>query len=271
MPYGESTHIKLLKSRHYVWVLCCIFWSRQALVCLDLGIHRLRKLYAKLRGESLLVCCPPLSYTPPSPSSVCVELHQDISVDVLMTKENLLFRMLGSCETVANLNASVVCTDKTRTLTQNEMTVVAGSVSVHVKFVRNVDENRPRAGKEETNGPNSRAFAIDMLNLNAALIRITPQLAEPLNALVSVDSTAFEDVDPDSGAPVYIGSKTGTALLKFATSQRSSPRRPAGIGTVYDTVRENRAFKVMDFRGRTATVGHTCITLLHEATPFLSM
>ncbi|KEP46359.1 calcium-transporting ATPase, partial [Rhizoctonia solani 123E] len=42
-----------------------------------------------------------------------------------MTKERLLVRVLGSCETMAN--ASVVCTDKTGTLTQNVMSVVAGS------------------------------------------------------------------------------------------------------------------------------------------------
>jgi len=130
-----------------------------------------------------------------------------------MTKENLLVRVLGSCETMAN--ASVVCTDKTGTLTQNEMTVVAGSIGVHAKFVRNLDENRRRAGEEEKNGPNSRDFAIDMSNLNATL---TPQLVELLNASVSVNSTAFQDVDPESGAPVFIGSKTETALLKFAKS-----------------------------------------------------
>jgi Ca2+-transporting ATPase len=46
-----------------------------------------------------------------------------------MTKANLLVRVLGSCETIAN--ASVICTDKTGTLTQNEMAVVAGSISIH--------------------------------------------------------------------------------------------------------------------------------------------
>ena len=130
-----------------------------------------------------------------------------------MTKENLLVRVLGSCETMAN--ASVICTDKTGTLTQNEMTVVAGSVGVHAKFVRNLDENRTRAGNEDKSGPNSRDFAIDMSNLNATL---TPQLKELFNASVSVNSTAFEDVDPESGAAVFIGSKTETALLKFAKS-----------------------------------------------------
>ncbi len=49
-----------------------------------------------------------------------------------MTKMNLLVRLLGACETMAN--ASVVCTDKTGTLTQNEMSVVAGSIGVNFKF-----------------------------------------------------------------------------------------------------------------------------------------
>jgi Ca2+-transporting ATPase len=127
-----------------------------------------------------------------------------------MTKENLLVRVLGSCETMAN--ASVICTDKTGTLTQNEMTVVAGSIGIHAKFVRKLDENPARVGKEDTNRPNAKDFAVDILNLNATL---TPQLVELLNASIAINSTAFEDVDPESGA-MFIGSKTETALLKFA-------------------------------------------------------
>src|ERR1700744_6521424 len=60
-----------------------------------------------------------------------------------MAKENLLMRTLGSCETLANV--SVVCMDKTGTLTQNEMTVVASTVGVHAKFVRRREENGQRA------------------------------------------------------------------------------------------------------------------------------
>ncbi|KZV99325.1 hypothetical protein EXIGLDRAFT_605860, partial [Exidia glandulosa HHB12029] len=43
-----------------------------------------------------------------------------------MTGQNLLVRVLSSCEVMAN--ASVICTDKAGTLTQNLMTVVTGSV-----------------------------------------------------------------------------------------------------------------------------------------------
>lgn len=44
----------------------------------------------------------------------------------------------------------------------------------------------------------------------------TPQLVELLSASIAINSTAFEDVDSESGATVFIGSKTETALLKFA-------------------------------------------------------
>lgn len=83
-----------------------------------------------------------------------------------MTKQNLLVRLLGACETMAN--ATVVCTDKTGTLTQvrssspshprlrspslivsshlaqNVMSVVAGSIGVHAKFVQRLEENQNR-------------------------------------------------------------------------------------------------------------------------------
>ncbi len=128
-----------------------------------------------------------------------------------MTKENLLVRVLGSCETMAN--ASVICTDKTGTLTQNEMTVVAGSVGVHAKFVRRLEENRERTGSEARSGPNAKDFAVDLANLNTVL---SPPLKDLFNAAIAINSTAFEDLDPESGLPVFVGSKTETALLGFA-------------------------------------------------------
>ena len=100
-----------------------------------------------------------------------------------------------------------------RYLTQNEMTVVAGSIGIHAKFVRKLDENPTKASNEDTSRPNARDFAIELSILNMVL---APQLAELLNASIAINSTAFEDMDPDSGMAVFIGSKTETALLKFA-------------------------------------------------------
>ncbi|KAH9025687.1 hypothetical protein EDB83DRAFT_2678872 [Lactarius deliciosus] len=80
-----------------------------------------------------------------------------------MSKENLLLRVLGSCETIAN--ASVVCTDKTGTLTQNEMSVVAVSVGVHAKFVRSLEENSVWTGSESRSDPNAKDIGVDSANL----------------------------------------------------------------------------------------------------------
>ena len=99
-------------------------------------------------------------------------------------------------------NTSVICTDKTGTLTQNEMAIVAGSISVHAKFVSRLDENPTRAGNEDVDHPNAKDFTIDLLKLDLAL---TPQLAELLNASIAINSTAFEDTDHASGATVFIG------------------------------------------------------------------
>ncbi|KAF8071684.1 calcium-transporting ATPase [Lyophyllum atratum] len=140
-----------------------------------------------------------------------------------MTYEKLLVRVLGSCETMAN--ASVVCTDKTGTLTQNVMTVVAGSVGIHAKFVRQLEENAMRTnadGKddEDSDRPSNEAerrhkddFSIDQAQLNTVL---PESLRELFNEAIAVNSTAFEDKDPESGEIVFVGSKTETALLQFA-------------------------------------------------------
>ncbi|KAI9463279.1 calcium-translocating P-type ATPase [Lactarius psammicola] len=126
-------------------------------------------------------------------------------------KENLLVRVPGSCETMAN--ASVICTGKTGTLTRNEMAVFAGSVGVHAKFVRRLVENHERIGSEARRGPNAKDFIVDLANLNTVL---SHPLKDLFNAAIAINSTAFEDVDQQSGVPAFIGCKTETALLEFA-------------------------------------------------------
>ncbi|KAF7327877.1 Calcium-transporting ATPase [Mycena kentingensis (nom. inval.)] len=131
-----------------------------------------------------------------------------------MTAENLLVRILGSCETMAN--ASVVCTDKTGTLTTNVMTVVAGSVGIHAKFVRALENNEARTNVDKENDgqrKHAQDFSLDQSQLNSAL---SPQLRELFNEGIAVNSTAFQDKDPETGEPIFVGSKTETALLKFA-------------------------------------------------------
>jgi len=132
-----------------------------------------------------------------------------------MTYENLLVRVLGSCETMAN--ATVVCTDKTGTLTQNVMSVVAGSVGTHAKFVKNLQENLSRSNADETDGKKTRKhandFSIEQSDLNNVL---SPVLQHLFNEAIAVNSTAFEDTNRETGKIEFVGSKTETALLSFA-------------------------------------------------------
>ncbi|KAG2361782.1 hypothetical protein BDR07DRAFT_1485475 [Suillus spraguei] len=136
-----------------------------------------------------------------------------------MTAEKLLVRVLGSCETMGN--SSVICTDKTGTLTCNVMSVVAGSIGIHAKFVRKLEANQARTNANRSPSPHrssgSKAprddFSIDQSMLNTVL---SPPLRSLFNAAIAVNSTAFEDVEKESGERVFVGSKTETALLSFA-------------------------------------------------------
>jgi len=151
-----------------------------------------------------------------------------------MSKENLLVRVLASCETMAN--TTVVCTDKTGTLTQNVMTVVAGSVGVHLKFAdrlsenegrTNANDNREKEGKEtctvssaqrqsHLHQPKNRTdFSLDMQDISKV---VTSPLQKLFNEAIAVNSTAFEGED-ERGNMGFIGSKTETALLAFAKQQ----------------------------------------------------
>ncbi|KAI0027587.1 hypothetical protein K488DRAFT_61078, partial [Vararia minispora EC-137] len=132
-----------------------------------------------------------------------------------MTRENLLVRVLSSCETMAN--ASVICTDKTGTLTQNEMTVVAGTLGVHLDFIRGPAQ-RPGC----IDGPDYEELAGSSRHQRrtvelADLARAIPATLQKLvNDSIAINSTAFEGLDSSTGGKVFIGDKTETALLTMA-------------------------------------------------------
>ncbi|KZV89527.1 hypothetical protein EXIGLDRAFT_562685, partial [Exidia glandulosa HHB12029] len=144
-------------------------------------------------------------------------------------------------------NASVICTDKTGTLTQNLMTVVAGSVGIHGTFPRPLDDNKTRTnagderGKRDPNQdlekgepgegeknntpsiivteppPTERKhkddFSLDQSELNTS---ISPALRSLFNEAICVNSTAFEDKNKDTNEVEFVGSKTEGALFRFA-------------------------------------------------------
>ncbi|ROW03294.1 hypothetical protein VSDG_01336 [Cytospora chrysosperma] len=119
-----------------------------------------------------------------------------------MLKDNNLVRHLKACEVMGN--ASTICSDKTGTLTQNKMQVVAGTISTSHRF--GGAPPRDGQGPEEAGNPDiSPSELVKTLN---------PDVKELLLNSIALNSTAFEgEVD---GKMTYIGSKTETALLIFA-------------------------------------------------------
>ncbi|KAI8321291.1 PMCA-type calcium-translocating P-type ATPase [Martensiomyces pterosporus] len=103
-----------------------------------------------------------------------------------MLRDGNLVRQLSACETMGG--ATVVCTDKTGTLTQNRMTVVRGFV----------------AGRELK----------DLSEVQSFYKSLPEDTRELLLEGIAVNSTAFEGPD-EQGHIEFIGSKSECALLGF--------------------------------------------------------
>ncbi|KZV59224.1 calcium ATPase [Peniophora sp. CONT] len=146
----------------------------------------------------------------------------------------------------------VVCSDKTGTLTQNEITVVAGSVSIHAEFVRDLANNVGRADAEASSKPGSpsteaqrpRRFADDFpLELSDLDQVLSPALLRLLRT-------------PENGTRIFVGSKTETALLKMAMDLKwdnyRKTREGKGQLQVVPFSSERKAMDVVVRHGREA-------------------
>ncbi|KAJ4393982.1 plasma membrane calcium [Gnomoniopsis smithogilvyi] len=119
-----------------------------------------------------------------------------------MLKDNNLVRHLKACEVMGN--ATTICSDKTGTLTQNKMQVVAGTISTSHRF----GGAPPQDGAKATESKNSDIGAAEFTQMLGADIKAL------LKDSITLNSTAFEgEVD---GQMTFIGSKTESALLIFA-------------------------------------------------------
>lgn len=148
-----------------------------------------------------------------------------------MTKENNLVRHLQSCETMGN--ATVICSDKTGTLTENVMTVVSGALGPGgVRFYeqddQDWDELQPadeseasdtddlsNTGKDIKHNPANSSEGSRTVRL--AIGKLGSDLDEDFRNLIKLsvvaNTTAFET--DDKGKKVFVGTKTETALLDW--------------------------------------------------------
>ncbi|KAK9793133.1 putative Calcium-transporting ATPase [Seiridium cardinale] len=122
-----------------------------------------------------------------------------------MLKDNNLVRHLKACEVMGN--ATTICSDKTGTLTQNKMQIVAGTIGTAHRF----------GGAKEPESDDAAPVAAslsDGLSAQEFAKVLSPDVKEILLKSISLNSTAFEgEVE---GVKTFIGSKTETAMLIFA-------------------------------------------------------
>ena len=127
-----------------------------------------------------------------------------------MTKDNNLVRVLASCETMGG--ATTICSDKTGTLTQNEMTVVAGLVGHRLEF-----KEVPAIAKLKERLEITTDLKLDDLKFSPAANSKQMDKQEFLHVLVdglAMNSSAFEEKD-QTGKFILVGNKTECALLGF--------------------------------------------------------
>ncbi|KAJ4286014.1 plasma membrane calcium [Collariella sp. IMI 366227] len=150
-----------------------------------------------------------------------------------MMRDNNLVRVLKACETMGN--ATTVCSDKTGTLTQNKMTVVATTLGKSISF-GGTESPLDEDPKEKI--PRCEDIPIPNVPIDEFVKTISPATKRLLIESNAVNSTAFEgDVE---GEKTFIGSKTEVALLTLC-------RDHLGAGPIQEERANSNIVQVVPF------------------------
>jgi P-type Ca2+ transporter type 2C len=142
-----------------------------------------------------------------------------------MLKDYNLVRQLKACEIMGN--ATSVCSDKTGTLTQNKMTVVAGMVGSSYNF-----SDKLEASTSPNTSPDKTLSAAEFVR------GLTQKIRNILRQSIVLNTTAFDSKD-DSG---FVGSNTESALLSFG-------RDHLEMGPVSDERTKEKVVQLIPFNG----------------------